>query len=365
MSYFKLIISILFILSIDSCNNQPKKNIDTNTISINEPSDTGVGKIEGSFGGCGFNITTGATSLEIYSPRQRELNQISSILKFTGLSPNFKIFRANIQNAVATIIGDKRYILYDSQLLDYTDQKSNNYWSSMSILAHEIGHHLSGHTITKTGSNPHDELEADKYSGFILYKLGATLEQSTAAMRALGSETASLTHPAKSDRLRAITIGWNEANQTRFKSAIPPPPNDDPFRFHTYTYNMLISQENLDDPLSIHDKSDYENYDFFYGVITEVSVTGGKVDDFKVYIHKTGKNWNGNQKNLDGEILTISLDNYVNAPDICMACIENLSSLLVPGRRLKFSFVNGLEGGTGEHEYSRLTYAEGLDGKAF
>lgn len=67
----------------------------------------------------------------------------------------------------------------------------------MSILAHEIGHHLLGHTISIGSSNPQDELEADKFSGFVLYKMGASLNDAVQAIQLLGSDTDSKTHPSK------------------------------------------------------------------------------------------------------------------------------------------------------------------------
>ncbi|WP_390886604.1 M48 family metalloprotease [Lacinutrix neustonica] len=76
---------------------------------------------------------------------------------------NFKIYRANINNAVATIINDERYILYDSKLLDLANNQTASFWSSISILAHEIGHHLSGHTLNQMTDNHTAELEADKF----------------------------------------------------------------------------------------------------------------------------------------------------------------------------------------------------------
>ena len=38
----------------------------------------------------------------------------------------------------------------------------------MTLLAHEVGHHLNGHTIHRGGSTPELELEADEFAGFIL-----------------------------------------------------------------------------------------------------------------------------------------------------------------------------------------------------
>jgi hypothetical protein len=71
-----------------------------------------------------------------------------------------------------------------------------------------VGHHLQGHTLQAGGSRPPTELEADRYSGYVLFRMGATLDQSQAAMRALGSDTGSATHPDRSSRLAAITNGW-------------------------------------------------------------------------------------------------------------------------------------------------------------
>src|SRR5690606_38431116 len=93
--------------------------------------------------GCGYNYTAEEENIIIQTPRPRELHQINAILKFSGLGANFEIYSASINNAMATVIDNKRYILYDPELLSSTDIKSGNYWSSMSILAHEIGHHLA------------------------------------------------------------------------------------------------------------------------------------------------------------------------------------------------------------------------------
>lgn len=212
----------LFLL-FSSCNNSINKVEGSNPIvQIIEPTQTSSGTIDGNIFGCGYDHSLNKNTIELYYARPKELDQINSIVKFTGISPNFKIFGASINNAVATIINNERYILYDPELLSYTDYKSNSYWASMSILAHEIGHHLSGHTLNHVGSNYKDELEADKYSGFILFKLGASLSEATNAINMLGSNTASQTHPSKKDRIDAITQGWYEASQQINSSAIPP-----------------------------------------------------------------------------------------------------------------------------------------------
>src|SRR5690606_2929382 len=58
---------------------------------------------------------------------------------------------------------------------------------------------------------PEIELEADKFSGYVLYKMGAPLADSTKAILAMGSPTEQPTHPARDRRAAAITQGWQEA----------------------------------------------------------------------------------------------------------------------------------------------------------
>jgi hypothetical protein len=80
------------------------------------------------------------------------------------------------------------------------------------VLAHEIGHHLNGHTVTSSGSQPSLELEADEFSGFVLRKMGASLTEAQAAMKTLASVNSSRTHPGQYDRLASIEKGWNHAD---------------------------------------------------------------------------------------------------------------------------------------------------------
>jgi|GEM_PF-900371 len=138
---------------------------------------------------------------------------VDRIMRFTGLPQNFTIKAANVPNAAAVIRDNKRLILYNQTFMERVKERTNTDWAAISILAHEIGHHLSGHTLEPGGSRPETELQADKFSGYILYKMGATLEQSQKAMDTMTGEGGSETHPPKSARLAAIANGWVEARQ--------------------------------------------------------------------------------------------------------------------------------------------------------
>ncbi len=129
----------------------------------------------------------------------------------SGLPQNFEVRAAGVPNAAAVIRGTKRYILYNQYFVEQLKSATKNNWAPVSVMAHEIGHHLSGHTLDNLGSRPNLELEADYFSGFILQRIGGSLDDARAAMTRIGTVTGSSTHPPKHDRLAAITSGWNAA----------------------------------------------------------------------------------------------------------------------------------------------------------
>lgn len=133
---------------------------------------------------------------------------IRKILAAAGLARNFRIQAAGVPNAAAVIKNGERLILYNQYFMKQVFDATHSTWAAISIMAHEIGHHLNGHTLALPAARHTAELEADYWSGFILRKMGASMEDARAAMGSIGSDVASSTHPAKHDRLAAITSGW-------------------------------------------------------------------------------------------------------------------------------------------------------------
>jgi len=151
---------------------------------------------------------------------------VDEILAKTGLIRNFKVEQCNdINNALAVTIptdgGMDRYILFDSAFFNTVSSSTGTDWGSTSILAHEIGHHLNGHTLNGTGSNHDIELEADVFSGFVLARMGCSLEDAQAAISKILPDEASSTHPAKQDRLDAIEKGWNNGKTKIIEVPMP------------------------------------------------------------------------------------------------------------------------------------------------
>ncbi|MCX2741105.1 membrane-binding protein [Pontibacter anaerobius] len=150
---------------------------------------------------------------------------VQEIINVVGLKPRFELRAADIDNAAAVVYNGKRYILYSERFLAAINNAVHTDWAGVSILAHEIGHHLNGHTLSRSGSNPADELEADEFSGFVLRKMGASMAEAQAAINLLSEEETSRSHPGRSYRLAAISKGWRSANDQLLASANGPQPD--------------------------------------------------------------------------------------------------------------------------------------------
>ena len=139
------------------------------------------------------------------------------IMEASGLRADFEIVvEEGSDNAAALIVSPCgslrgcRVIVYDPRFLLRIERQTDE-WGPISVMAHEVAHHLQGHSVFGAGSNPPNEIDADFFSGFILQRLGASLESAQAAMWLIGSPRGSRSHPPRRARLLAIERGWREA----------------------------------------------------------------------------------------------------------------------------------------------------------
>ena len=305
--------------------------------------------------GCNFNNSVEQQSVAIYPARAREKDQIQNISKYAGLPTNFEIYSADIANAVAFIHEGKRMIIYDRRLLDITDQYSSSYWSSMSILAHEIGHHLSGHTLASTGSNFKLELEADQFSGFVLQKMGANLSDAQYAMQILADEQGSFSHPGRAARLAAIKKGWEEANKLRYKAAVPPPPED------------IVNPDGGVDELKTENLIDEPSYEsikarsgYGFGISDKMDGIILEANDDNYYTVLVKRTSEEDNYLLNKTVLIQMYDPWDSYDRLGRAQYSWLDAIMVPGRRIRFAFW-----GEGTANVMHFVYIKSLPGSMY
>ena len=256
---------------------------------------------------------------------------LEMILDATGSTQRFALKEcSNISNAIATTYKGIRYILYDKEFMESIAAITNS-WSKTSILAHDIGHHVKGHTLSAPPSlaaSREWELEADEYSGFVMYKLGISLYQAQEAIRltSTNKDDSYSTHPAKDKRLRAIAKGYNNAKQGAnndysntnlttedyFYKAYN---NDGDYEYQIYNYKKCIELDVLFPPsklsitanfnlgLSYLSLNDYENAMMFF-----TTATMFKKDYVKAY------KWRA--------VVLIALKDYKTAINDCQRAIK-------------------------------------------
>lgn len=292
---------------------------------------------------CFFNNADSAQKekkIVLDNPAKREVEQIDYMMRFTGLPQNFKIYRGNINTAMATTVNNERFIVFNKNLFKALDTIDYAYWTAVFILAHEIGHHLA-HTISDTSDFENAEFQADKFAGTILYNMGA---DSTQVLLAL--------HPSDIRRQKAAKEGWFLGYKYRYQSMTPPPVDDEAFVkefnennlvFNT-KWNESIAKDTL---INGRDKtldSSYGREKYLKGIIMNVTKT--PVDNrnalskgfiqLKVIILITNNNKSTQNNFKENEKYEFDVDYEPNSPS------ENekgFFSFFVEGRRLEFDAV--------------------------
>lgn len=167
---------------------------------------------------CGFDKSMINEIVYSFDSDREAENALKRVMSLTGLPTNFKIRAASIPNAAAVIKCDRngnncnRYILYNQEFMERVKDETRTNYAELAILSHEIAHHLSGHTISSTGSSYDMELEADKFAGFMLYKMGASITETKQSFSNLPVNGSS-SHPPKAARIAAVTNGWYDAKR--------------------------------------------------------------------------------------------------------------------------------------------------------
>ncbi len=147
-----------------------------------------------------------------FTSRPEASRAVENIVRRSGLKQNFYVMECpSIDNCFAATRNGERLIVYDPGFMKKINDLTKTDWAALSILAHEIGHHLQGHTIKQGGSDYEKELEADEFSGFVMYQMGASLREAQSAIFKLTTDYPTSTHPVRSKRLKAIEKGYLNA----------------------------------------------------------------------------------------------------------------------------------------------------------
>lgn len=180
------------IISLTSCQEESGDKIDLNNLSEIE-TDTAI---------VGFD-TDMSDDIAAYKT-------VVNIIRETGLAQNFVILPGDVSNVRAYVEDNERILEYNPKFMEKLQGDTN--WPGISVLARQIGHHLSNSKLEGDSPSIEEEIKADKYAGFVLYKMGASLDQAIKAMEFVISEDSLGKGVSDNSRLASLTKGWNQAD---------------------------------------------------------------------------------------------------------------------------------------------------------
>jgi tetratricopeptide (TPR) repeat protein len=226
-----------------------------------------------------INICKQLGSGSIPEPVDEEIEKVlEKIISITGLEKNFQLqLCGNTNNASALTYNGIRYIFYDKNFLESIS--GENRWFVTYVLAHEVAHHLQDHTkdvYMYLNGFPKDisledrrlqELEADKWAGFILGKLGASFENTIDAVSQIPNdeyENPQSSHPHEELRIKATVEGFNNAvggiaglQFDKYQKN-----NSGKYLFHFYNGVEKYNKDDLDGALKDFNKSIIDKKEF-------------------------------------------------------------------------------------------------------
>jgi hypothetical protein len=177
-------------------------------------------KVNRSSSFCGFNIKKGyyyQGQPQQYITREAQVGDNSGIADVVkeiqttlGFSTPIRVYIAKDEDNCFASIGEKgiRLIVADQLFLSNVNKVSGTQWAAISILAHEIGHHIAG--FTRRSSSLDSELDADYWSGYVLQKLGSSKDAAVKCIMHFGTEQNTSSHPNKYLRSNTIRLGWED-----------------------------------------------------------------------------------------------------------------------------------------------------------
>lgn len=226
---------------------------------------------------------SGYSGIKLESENQKSIDNILNTIGIANANFVTKSCK-DIYNAFAYYdsYNKIRYIAVDENFI-YNLNPKNYQWTSVFVLAHEIAHHLNGHTITGIKSDNERrqrELDCDKFAGFAIRKLGGSIESLKKAIKSIPHPKNNMgSHPTYERRLASALEGYKmgveeEKNILKKYSAAL----EQYFEKRHYEKSLSLARENFFDYLLSNNKLKLEE-----SLSNYLKVIGEAPNDASVY----------------------------------------------------------------------------------
>lgn len=166
-----------------------------------------------------------------------------------GLTNHVKVFiSSDVKIAKSEYFKNQNYILINPYFYsDSTISFNQRNQILAGILAHEMGHIISGHNHNES-SSPEEEKEADYFCGYMLAQLGFNEETAQAPLQYFLSVMDTNTHGSVNERIKNMNIAYHRTPCTSTKNiTFHPldPQMEYHFELHNTYENYFIYEKNI------------------------------------------------------------------------------------------------------------------------
>jgi tetratricopeptide (TPR) repeat protein len=149
------------------------------------------------------------------SLNKNKTDQIDSLLKGFGIERNFRLYTSDSLRGILAYVSVgkririERALIIPAKIFDSIPPENVKSIHSIALM-HSIGHHVNEHSFSDISKMNQMHIEADKFSGYHMNKLGWSLDDCLRTIKQSMPGNNSLpTNPATKLRLLAFGEGWN------------------------------------------------------------------------------------------------------------------------------------------------------------
>lgn len=148
------------------------------------------------------------------------IEKLEQIADIAGFETNFMVYSTKTagMSVIASIneANNERIIIYNDAYRQKIAASRNLDWTTIFMIAHEVGHHLAGHTLGNDESKRRqEELSADYFAGFIMAHCYAEKSHVLEAINFLEENPTDGIHPPRIERENKILEGWAKGVKRR------------------------------------------------------------------------------------------------------------------------------------------------------
>lgn len=166
---------------------------------------------------CGINGSYNITNIPIQSPENKGLKMCEDIMIHVPFPLNFTLYATKQSGTKAIAFVDEsmettnnRFIVYNPLFLQQKGEKGSEFWISLFLFAHEIGHHAANHVFSEIDNRKNEELAADYFAGYILGRMGANRYEMSYINNIFDIQPTT-EYPSQHERFEKAISGWEQA----------------------------------------------------------------------------------------------------------------------------------------------------------